>query len=297
MSWPTRTWTQDGWQDFKSPLANRRPEGLEDIPDWEDHAGEVERGNDHNATFWDVIDNPLYEAAANASDIDWDQWVADSIADIGDEDDYEENHPNTFDAEGYQDAMDHYYTHINDVEEEKPDKDDFMTGPAHGYNDDDQRNWGIHSGSITDDLDTMHNWLWQTIKTHDQQDAPIIRRGPEGSDYGIDGDIWEHYGLDQPPGPPAEMDINYEFNLLDAIPSTHTYATPSGYPPIDTYTESISGPTSYDTYMDDRRAEYEAFHDPNKPATSYGEPVEVTESASTMAQGAGAVAAGVLSTT
>ena len=275
MTWPTRTWTQDGWQDFKSPWSDRRPEGLEDIPDWEDHVGEVERGkDDHEATFWDVIDNPLYEAAANASDIDWDQWVADSIADIGD---YEETH--TFDAEGYYDAMDEWNNDEDAGRDEKPDKDDYMTGPGYST-DDDQRDWGISSGSVTKDLDTMHDWLRQTIKTHDQQDAPIIRRGPQGSDYGIDGDIWEHYGLDQAPGPPAEMDINYEFNLLDAIPSTHTYATPSGFPPVDLYTESISGPTSYDTYMDDRRAEYEAFHDPNKPATSYGEVIvpEVEES-------------------
>jgi len=85
----------------------------------------------------------------------------------------------------------------------------------------------------------MHEWLGKTIKTHALQDAPIIRRGPEGSDYGIDGDIWEHYGLGKKPLPPKEMDVNYDFNLIGAKPSHRTYATPEGYPTLDTSTESI----------------------------------------------------------
>ena len=266
MSWPTRTWTQNGWQDFKTPKP-AAPEGF--APDWEDYVeglnirqddeGEYEKDDwaeddSDAATFWDVIDNPLYEAAAEASDIDWDEFVAESLAQVGSEEDYEGK----------------------------------------------TQRWGIDKKEykdIADQLYTLRDWLRKTVKTHDLQDMPIINRGPQGSDYGIDGDIWEHYGLDQAPGPPTEMDINYEFNLLDARPSTKTYATPAGYPQLDTSTEAPPSPTSYDTYMSDRRAEYEEFHDPNRPATSYGEPVEVPESASTMAQSAGAVAAGVLSTT
>ena len=265
MSWPTRTWTQNGWQEFRTPTPPP-PEGFS--ADWEVHAeglniqqddeGEYEddRWTDDDsdaANFWDVIDNPLYEVAAEASDINWDEFVAESLEKIGSEEDYEFE----------------------------------------------RRRWGLDQDEhedITDNLDTLRHWLRQTVKTHDLQDMPIINRGPQGSDYGIDGDIWEHYGLDQAPGPPAEMDINYEFNLLDARPSTKTYARPAGYPQLDTSTEAPPSPTSYDTYMSDRRAEYEEFHDPNRPATSYGEPVEVPESASTMAESAVAVA-GVLSTT
>ncbi len=344
MSWPTRTWTQNGWQNFNNPMANRRPEGLP--ADWEDHVHEVERNSDHNATFWDVIDNPLYEAAAAASNIDWDEFVAESLALVGSEEDYEAaseavanrtpimprrgygpNGPyvrtrnNTLDRmsqdwlrrHGLGNTSDSDYDNLTPeqraIADQLPNPEpssssrtiqqrilERLTGAD---DDDDDRNWGINRSAfsgITDKLDTLHHWLWQTIKTHDLSDAPIIRRGPEGSDYGIDGDIWEHYGLDQAPGPPAEMDINYEFNLLDARPSTKTYATPAGYPQLDTSTEAPPSPTSYDTYMSDRRAEYEEFHDPNRPATSYGEPVEVPESASTMAQSAVAVA-GVLSTT
>jgi len=312
MSWPTRTWTQDGWQDFKSPLANSRPKGLP--ADWEDYTHEVERGSNHNATFWDVIDNPLYEAAANASNIDWDEFVEESLAQIGSEEDYEAaaawaddrkptqpvrgiGYHNLFNQQSSSDsAYDNLTPEQQAIADQFPDKEPTQTAQGFGPNGsytrspllmdllkdkdaDELRDWGIDRGGfgdVADNLDTLHQWLWQTIKTHDLQDAPIIRRGPQGSDYGIDGDIWEHYGLDQAPGPPKEMDVNYEFNLLDARPSTRTYATPSGYPQLDTSTESISGPTSYETYLNDRRVEYEAFHDPNKPATSYGEPV-VTE--------------------
>ena len=227
MSWPTRTWTQNGWQDFKTPKP-AAPEGF--APDWEDYVeglnirqddeGEYEKDDwaeddSDAATFWDVIDNPLYEAAAEASDIDWDKFVAESLEKVGSEEDYE-----------------------------------FET-----------QRWGLDQDEhedITDKLDTLRHWLRQTVKTHDLQDMPIINRGPQGSDYGIDGDIWEHYGLDQAPGPPKEMDINYEFNLLDARPSTRTYATPTGYPQIDTSSESVP---YKDTHYTKWQTEQDKAHD------------------------------------
>ena len=284
MSWPTRTWTQDGWQDFRSPLAGSKPKGLP--TDWEDHKKGV-MGD--SATFWDIIDNPLYEAAADACDIDWDEWKADSLAKVGSEEDYKvaseyADNQTTNKYEGmspvvanmlgkgsndYGNLTPEQQAIVNHFPESEPTQTAQSFGPNSTYprggyhnvqqeirtqsdSDDGGRDWGIDRstfGDINNDLDTMHHWLWQTIKTHDLQDAPIIRRGPEGSDYGIDGDIWAHYGLDQAPEPPKEMDINYEFNLLDARPSTRTYATPTGYPQIDTSTESIPGPTSYETYM------------------------------------------------
>ncbi len=269
MSWPTRTWTADGWKDFKSPLADRRPEGFP--AGWENPhlIGEVERNSDHNATFWDIIDNPLYEVAANASGIDWHAFVTESLAQVGSPEDYAAALDYVNDQNDYDNLTPEQQAIVNHFPESEPTQTAQSFGPNSTYprggyhnvqqeirtqsdSDDGGRDWGIDRstfGDINNDLDTMHHWLWQTIKTHDLQDAPIIRRGPEGSDYGIDGDIWAHYGLDQAPEPPKEMDINYEFNLLDARPSTRTYATPTGYPQIDTSTESIPGPTSYETYM------------------------------------------------
>ena len=77
MSWPTRTWTQNGWVDFATPGQSPNPEGFPD--DWKQHKGDIKGGD-----YWDVINNPLFEIAAAASGLDWDTWVAESYADIGD---------------------------------------------------------------------------------------------------------------------------------------------------------------------------------------------------------------------
>jgi len=272
MSWPTRTWTQDGWRNFNNPMANRRPEGLP--ADWEDVRGNATKGS---ATFWDIIDNPLYEAAADACDIDWNEFVADSLAQVGSEEDYkaaseyaDNQTPSQY--EGMSPVIANMlgntandYGNLTPEQQAIADKfpDRQSVGGVRGYGKDraygaglggivagvlsgesgkDLKDWGINRaafGDINDELDEMRQWLKQTIKTHALQDAPIIRRGPEGSDYGIDGDIWEHYGLDKKPEPPKEMDVNYDFNLLASNPSTVTYSTPKGMPVIDTSTQSI----------------------------------------------------------
>ena len=287
MSWPTRTWTQDGWQDFKSPLSKSRPKGLP--ADWEDHRKGV-MGD--ATTFWDIIDNPLYEAAANACDIDWNEWVAESLAQIGSEKDYKaaldyvDNQSGTlptrvggvtFPWDRIRSGRGSNYDNLTPEQQAIADKfpDRQSTMGVAGFEQGDHggaasggyaagllarrlrsgkggkelKDWGVDRGTfggITDELDEMSKWLKQTIKTHALQDAPIIRRGPEGSDYGIDGDIWEHYGLDKAPGPPKEMDVNYDFNLIAAKPSNMTYKTPEGYPVVDKSTESIPfGDTHY----------------------------------------------------
>ena len=122
-------------------------------------------------------------------------------------------------------------------------------------------------------METMYDWLTKTIKTHSLQDMPIVNRGPEGSDYGIDGDIWVHYGLDQAPQAPKAIDVNYEFNLLEAKPNTLAhYTTPEGYPVLDLSTESVA---YEDTYYAQWTAQNEAdaIAQENAPPTSYGEPV------------------------
>jgi len=279
MAWPTKTWTVNGWEDFKTPGIGP-PEGLPD--DWRDHRGGV-LGD--SISYWEAINNPLYEAAANASGIDWDRFVTESMAEIGAEEDYED----------YEDDRERVFKNVKLDEKwssmsnaqrriasglpefrmaERYDED---KDPYHGYTKykDDRHDWGIDRGrfgSIADDLDTMHEWLGKTIKTHALQDMPIIDRGPQGSDYGIDGDIWVHYGLDKPPKPPKAMDVNYEFNLIAAKPSTTTYATPAGFPVLDKSTESVPyGSTHYARWTAQKEQEAQAAQT-EYDTTSYGEP-------------------------
>ena len=239
--------------------------------DWKQHKSSVD-----NSNYWDVINNPLYEAAALANGINWDQWVVESFEDIGDEATYGSNEyvrvetrrahtkrwkdgstevPATYKVMTRREAYEKGYT----------DRDIAAgSGEAVDQPDSDLKNWGIHRGefgAVAEDLDTMHEWLTKTIKTHSLQDAPIIDRGPRGSDYGIDGDIWEHYGLDKPPEPPKTMDIHYDFNLLDVKPSTAYYSTPHGYPELDLSTESVPyGATAYAEFMGDKGMDVPLTH-------------------------------------
>ena len=273
MSWPTRTWTQNGWVDFATP-GRGDPTGFPD--DWRNYESSVE-----NSNYWDIINNPLYEAAANASGIDWDRWVADSSAQLGDEDDHEMPSGDRDDDEGSTSALPGLgglagtpWSNIG-----RDDPDPWFGGPG-GENyspyDPDDFSWGFDRnefGSIATDLDKMQEWLVKTIKTHSLQDMPIVNRGPEGSDYGIDGDIWVHYGLDQAPQAPKTMDVNYNFNLAELKPNTLAhYTTPEGYPVLDTSTESIAyEDTHYAQWTAQNEAD--AIAQENAPPTSYGEPV------------------------
>lgn len=276
MSWPTRTWTRDGWVHFRPP-GGGPPSGLPD--NWKNWKNTIDKSD-----YWDILENPLYEAAANASGIDWEQWKADSFEDIGLKDDYEFDEPETsrrpipgakppqvFEKwsgmEGggkWVDFERNNVGHLNIVEKNEPGtvrglkrsstgKLEYFDWDNENVGDGDVKNWGIDRslhGSVAEDLDEMHSWLGSTIKTHSLQDMPIVERGPEGSDYGIDGDIWEYYGLDEPPEAPKEMDINYSFNLAELKPSNKTYITPVGYPKLDTSTESMPFEESdYAMYM------------------------------------------------
>ena len=257
MAWPTRTWTVDGWKDFKPPLEGRRPEGVP--ADWEDH-----KWKGDSMTYWDVLDNPLYEAAAEASGINWTKWVAESMDDIGLEEDYEfpessgrrmVRYVKQGGGFGYMpyNATGGAYHEIDDSRlagtpwaEMGPIST--MAG-TFGKKEDgpNPRAWGISRskhGNFIEDLDEMRGWLAETIKVFDMQDAPIIRRGPEGSDYGIEGDIWAFYGLDKPPAAPKEMDVHYAFNLTPFRSSNVRYETPEGYPVLDLGHEGQAGFTT-----------------------------------------------------
>ena len=211
MSWPTRTWTADGWKDFKTP-GGGPPKGFPD--DWKDYKGSIGEDGEYlpdDSTYLGAMENPLYEVAASALEME-DDWAR--LQEI-----FAAGHTRVLESE--------------DWSGEKNPRSVVDSLISDGYLTAGKERW------INQQIGAMDEYLGKTIKTHALQDAPIIRRGPEGSDYGIDGDIWEHYGLGQKPQPPKEMDVNYDFNLIAAKPSSKSYATPKGYPTLDTSTESI----------------------------------------------------------
>ena len=97
------------------------------------------------------------------------------------------------------------------------------------------RDWGILDEGIAEDLDEIGGWLSEIVNVNKHL-PKIIREGPQGKHYGIEGDIWEHYGLDKEPEPPKEMEwdsYDKKMNLKVADKSTRTYSTPKGIQPID----------------------------------------------------------------
>ena len=276
MAWPKKTWVNGEWVDFKTPGIGP-PKGLPD--DWRDHKGGV-LGD--SISYWEAIDNPLYEAAANAKGLNWEEWKAESMAEIGMKEDYVDDRERVFkDPEkdemwaGFSKAQKHLAMGLPEFRM----ADRYDRGGDSGEYKDDRYDWGLDRGrfgSITDDLDAMHEWLGKTIKSHSLQDSDIITHGLDGSDYGIDGDLWAHYGLDKPPAPPKSMDVNYNFNLTEALPSSVTYSTPEGYPTLDLSTESVPyKETDFARYQADQDKAYEKWEE-EWGNTSYGEPIDQT---------------------
>jgi hypothetical protein len=92
------------------------------------------------------------------------------------------------------------------------------------------RDWSVTSGDVAQDLEKMSSWLNDIITVNDHL-HPIIREGPKGEHYGITGDIWEHYGLDQEPEPPKELEwdsYDKKMQLNRTVKSNVSYSTPKG---------------------------------------------------------------------
>jgi len=254
---------------------------------------EILKGN-----FWDIIDNPLYEAAAAGLNIDWDTWVeeAKGLVGTGPEDGSVRvravvvagtpagrrrtgtkkgggwtysNHPGTAAEyewmtkdEAVERGLDFEGVSTSRfVNRETGETTNELTAPweqhhtfgmmnSYGmgqqwylrkqYEDweddwEELRDWGIHNEDVAGKLDEMSDWLSDIVNINDHL-HPIIREGPKGEHYGIEGDIWEHYGLDQEPEPPKELDWNsYDktMQLSTAITSDVGYSTPEGITPVD----------------------------------------------------------------
>lgn len=97
------------------------------------------------------------------------------------------------------------------------------------------RDWGSHDEGVNEDLDGMARWLNDIVSINDHL-PKIIREGPKGEHYGIDGDIWAHYGLDQEIEPPKEMSwdsYDKKMQLATAVTSEVGYNAPEGITPVD----------------------------------------------------------------
>ena len=101
------------------------------------------------------------------------------------------------------------------------------------------RDWGIYDEGISEDLDEIQKWLGDIVNINDHL-SEIVREGPQAEWYGLPPgtDVWEHYGLDEEPQPPEELDWDsYEksdkFVIAQGIRSTVTYSTPEGITPVN----------------------------------------------------------------
>jgi len=97
------------------------------------------------------------------------------------------------------------------------------------------RDWSVSSKEISEDLDKMSKWLKKIINVNDHL-HPIIQKGPEGKHYGITGDVWKHYGLDEEPEPPKELkwdSYDKKMQLATAVKSNAGYSTPEGITPVN----------------------------------------------------------------
>ncbi len=263
--------------------------------------GEIKKGN-----FWDIIDNPLYQVAAEAKGYDWAAWVKDAKGKVG-------TGPNdgtvrvratiragtaggmrTIRGPGGSSSRRHVpgtpaeyeWMTVDEAKEKGLDYEaaktsrwrNKKTGEIHeakidpnkygrgqsfhsqqvaafqdkygrgmgshifsrrnkDWDDDwvELRDWGVHDEGVAEDLDMFNSYLTDIVNVNDHL-HPIIREGPKGEHYGIEGDIWEHYGLDKEPEPPKEMEwdsYDKKMNLATTVKSQVTYSTPEGITPVD----------------------------------------------------------------
>ena len=190
--WPDKIWApwqenadpETGMANYNKPLDARTARGTEKgLPkNWRNKKDEAMK-----ADAWDVIGAPgtegneLFAVAAEALDIDWDEFRADLRGKIGKKKDYE-------------------------IEE----------GDEYGDKDYD---WGIGTkyGNKNKQLDKMRSWLEDATKVQSTSRDDVIQEGLSLADFGIKGkgNIWEYYGLDKPPEPPTESDVQFEGTEFD----------------------------------------------------------------------------------
>ncbi len=240
--WPEEIWNPRsphsddmGMAPFVKPIT-QTDSIAEDLgfPDnWRDYDDSIE-----TVSAWDTTTNPLYEAAAAANDIDFGELV-DDINALGDEATYNAGRDV---AEGWwQIPADHethgeshagqwvkghnVFGHLGiwsgtefhnqpEYKDTQTLNDEGETVSALGS----KYDWGIRANSSTSSirmrLNRLQDFLVEEVKGMKGESQPIIERGLKGSDYGIDGDIWEQQGLTSAQSAPKELSDDH-FNFDD----------------------------------------------------------------------------------
>ncbi|MBO55818.1 MAG: hypothetical protein CL886_09185 [Dehalococcoidia bacterium] len=226
MSWPEMVWRpQDpnaddmGMVPFTPPVKGDVTRGQEaGLPaDWQDYDGRIEKVN-----AWEALDNPLYEAAAGALDINWEDFKADFMNEIGEEDLYVR--PEDTSPPG---------TPINPYTGEPVPDDVNLGAVVSGQFTEDPYDWGITHEGFESYLNDMQEWLLETVEDVASRDG-YSGGGPNAKDWGFpEGNIYTILGLDQPP--PGPVAIKEEYFTFKDSPDHYDELKPAaeGNPWID----------------------------------------------------------------
>jgi len=241
MSWPTQIWDprnpnadDAGMASYQAPqdpsFLVGKDKGLPD--DWQDY--------DMDTTVWDALDNPLYEVAATAKGIDFEDFKSRVGTQIGPEDEYEFTpsemvtvQGSNKDASGRSNRQEGYTYNKTAYEEalqewkDDEDGDIFSKPKPQDFNDSGPQinEFGFEgiTGTIYGDMKKMKEWLGVIERKSEAKGSyGVLSEGPQGSDYGIVGDIWGHHGLDKPPEGPKALDDSY-FSYQENFTQAESY--------------------------------------------------------------------------
>ena len=244
--------------------------------------GEIKKGD-----FWDIIDNPLYQVAAEAKGYNWAEWIENAKGKVGHgpgdwvraevkaatsgSTQAQSGGPNAniqytttpgspakYEWMPKEEAKDKGYSYTEGPTKRWKNKktgeisttgNPYLKGQgdhrfgrgieklSEEWEDEwkELRDWGVHDEDVAEDLDEIGKWLHEIVSINDHLPRRI-REGPQGYHYGIEGDIWEHYGLDKEPEPPKELDwdsAEKDMQLATIVTSDVGYSTPEGITPVD----------------------------------------------------------------
>jgi hypothetical protein len=211
----------DGMVDFAPPISVTTAAGIDEgLPsDWQEYDGTVD-----DVSAWDVLENPLYEAAAGALDIDWDEFVENFGNEIGEEDGYER--PEAERRQGGIPTMAGVAPGPAGIAANLPEFQNSPLGDDSAFSDEDEPyDWGITHEGIEGQLNEMQEWLLETISDAEDKRG-YSGNGPSAADYGMDPDldIWTVLGLDAPPEKPKALGDEY-FSYEDS-PSNYDKLEP-----------------------------------------------------------------------
>jgi hypothetical protein len=231
MGWPTEYWNpKTGSIETYKPPVPTSPKGFPD--DWKDHREGA------RSDFIGIKDNPLWQVAAEANDIDFASWYADAAEKIGDVGDQVwkvvTGYNYTYKQRGATARQGADVTGATPIYEEmtfNEAKERDLVDKIAGGN-----RWGIgiQHETILEDLNEMHGWMTKSIKAFKSSEYESLLEGPSGFDYGFDQeDLFAALGLDKAPEAPKELDVSYEMNLNKAVTSNAVYNTPEGYSKVN----------------------------------------------------------------